>query len=131
MGPRIIASSFLTILRIDDAWQTPAKGSHEVSSVGQQLVQDQVLGEVAIAARPFSLLGALLMGGDCDLRQRRSIDLNHRTSQAVRHLEKRFGPLAAKALTSENSVSSPRPKERVSLCLHSWACRTVRTKEPD
>lgn len=63
MGPRIIASSFLAILRIDDAWQTPAKGSHEVSSVGQQLVQDQVLGEVAIAARPFSLLGALLMGG--------------------------------------------------------------------
>lgn len=28
---------------IDDAWQTLAKGSHEVSSVGQQLVQDQVL----------------------------------------------------------------------------------------
>lgn len=53
MGPRIIAPSFLVIVRFDNAWQTLAKASHEVSSVVQQLVQDQVLGEAAIAARPL------------------------------------------------------------------------------
>lgn len=37
MVPSLLAVS------IDDAWQRPAKGSHEVPSVGQQLVQDQVL----------------------------------------------------------------------------------------
>lgn len=38
-------------LPIDDAWQMGAKGSHEVPEVGRQLVQDEVLAEVAIAAR--------------------------------------------------------------------------------
>lgn len=36
---------------IDDVWQMLAKDSHEVSSAGRQLVQDQALAEFAIAAR--------------------------------------------------------------------------------
>lgn len=50
-----------------------------------------------------------MMERDCDLRQR-PIYRSQPPSQAVRHLEKRFGPLPAKALTSEISVSSPRPE---------------------
>lgn len=49
------------------------------------------------------------MERDRDLRQRRSIDLTHRVRQSGTW-KKRFGPLAAKALTSEISVSSPRPE---------------------
>lgn len=36
---------------IDDVWQMLAKPSHEVSSVGRQLVRDQALAELAFAAR--------------------------------------------------------------------------------
>lgn len=89
-----------------------AKDSHEVSSVGRQLVQDQALAEFAIAARlvglPVSLLGEMLLYWTERPRSETApIYRSHPPSQAVRHLEKRFGPLAARALTSEISVSLP------------------------
>lgn len=61
-------------------WEMLAKSGHEVRSVRQQLVQDQVLVEVL---RSDSARLLVLLGGERhrDLRQRRSIDLNHRVSQ--------------------------------------------------